>query len=123
MQVAIPQVRGAVEFYPSALERGVSSECALKLAYVQEVSTRKVTAVMQQLCGLPVSSTQVSRATQLPEEELGAWRDRPLGQYRYLFLQFTDGSTWGDQDDYVISVMKTLRRVAKVSSLELLRPS
>jgi putative transposase len=90
MQVAIPQVRGEVEFYPSALERGVRSERALKLAvaemYVQGVSTRKVTEVMQQLCGLEVSSTQVSRATQLLEEELGAWRDRPLGQYRYLLL-------------------------------------
>jgi putative transposase len=90
MQVAIPQVRGEVEFYPSALERGVRSERALKLAvaemYVQGVSTRKVTEVMQQLCGLEVSSTQVSRATQLLEEELSAWRDRPLGPYRYLFL-------------------------------------
>ena len=90
MQVAIPQVRGEVEFYPSALERGVRSERALKLAlaemYVQGVSTRKVTEVMQELCGLEVSSTQVSRATQLLEEELSAWRDRPLGQYRYLFL-------------------------------------
>jgi len=90
MQVAIPQVRGEVEFYPSALERGVRSERALKLAvaemYVQGVSTRKVTEVMQQLCGLEVSSTQVSRAAQLLEEELGAWRDRRLGQYRYLFL-------------------------------------
>ena len=46
MQVAIPQVRGEVEFYPSSLERGVRSERALKLAvaemYVQGVSTRKV---------------------------------------------------------------------------------
>lgn len=90
MQVAIPQVRGEIEFYPSALERGVRSERALKLAvaemYVQGVSTRKVTQVMHQLCGLEVSSTQVSRATQLLEEELSAWRDRPLGQYRYLLL-------------------------------------
>ena len=65
----VPQVRGGVEFYPSALERGVRSERALKLAiaemYVQGVSTRKVTAVMQELCGLEVSSAQVSRATSL----------------------------------------------------------
>ena len=90
LQVAIPQVRGEVEFYPSALERGARSERALKLAvaemYVQGVSTRKVTAVMEELCGLEVSSTQISRATQLLEEELTAWRDRPLGPYRYLLL-------------------------------------
>lgn len=53
---------------------------------VQGMSTRKVTEVMQQLCGLEVSSTQVSRTTQLLEEELSAWRDRALRQYRYLVL-------------------------------------
>jgi putative transposase len=89
LTVQIPQTRG-VEFYPSALEKGVRSERALKLAvaemYVQGVSTRKVTEVMQQLCGLEVSSTQVSRATQLLDEELTAWRQRPLGDTPYLIL-------------------------------------
>ena len=90
LTVQIPQVRGDVEFYPSALERGVRSERALKLAiaemYVQGVSTRKVTEVMHELCGLDVSSTQVSRATKLLDEELEAWRNRPLGEVPYLFL-------------------------------------
>jgi putative transposase len=85
----VPQTRG-VEFYPSALEKGVRSERALKLAiaemYVQGVSTRKVTEVMQQLCGLDVSSTQVSRAAQLLDEELTAWRQRPIGEIPYLVL-------------------------------------
>ena len=87
--VQVPQARG-VDFYPSALEKGIRSERALKLAiaemYVQGVSTRKVTEVMQQLCGLDVSSTQVSRATQLLDEELKAWRQRPIGEIRYLVL-------------------------------------
>lgn len=85
----VPQTRD-VEFYPSALEKGIRSERALKLAiaemYVQGVSTRKVTEVMQQLCGLDVSSTQVSRATQLLDEELTAWRQRPIGEIPYLVL-------------------------------------
>jgi transposase-like protein len=85
----VPQTRN-VEFYPSALEKGVRSERALKLAiaemYVQGVSTRKVTEVMQKLCGLDVSSTQVSRATQLLDEELNAWRQRPIGEIPYLVL-------------------------------------
>ncbi len=85
----VPQTRG-VEFYPSALEKGVRSERALKLAiaemYVQGVSTRKVTEVMQQLCGLDVSSTQVSRATQSLDEELKAWRQRPIGEIPFLVL-------------------------------------
>ena len=49
-QLEVPRVRGLDDddeaFYPSALERGVRSEWALKLAvaemYVQGVSTRKV---------------------------------------------------------------------------------
>jgi len=85
----VPQTRN-VEFYPSALEKGVRSERALKLAiaemYVQGVSARKVTEVMQQLCGLDVSSAQVSRATQLLDEELTAWRQRPIGEIPYLVL-------------------------------------
>ena len=87
----IPQVRGnGVEFYPSALERGLRSERALKLAiaemYVQGVSTRKVTEVMERLCGLEVTSTEVSRAAAMLDEQLEEWRTRPLGEYRYLLL-------------------------------------
>ncbi len=90
LRLQIPQVRGDVEFYPSALERGVRSERALKCAiaemYVQGVSTRKVTEVMKELCGLEVSSTQVSRATRLLDEELNGWRNRPLSEVPYVFL-------------------------------------
>ena len=90
LALQVPQVRGEIEFYPSALERGVRSERALKCAiaemYVKGVSTRKVTAVMSELCGLQVSSTQVSRATQLLDEELSQWRSRPLGEVPYVFL-------------------------------------
>ena len=86
----VPQVRGDVEFYPTALERGVRSERALKLAvaemYVQGVSTRKVTEVMETLCGLEVSSTDVSRAVTLLDDELTQWRTRPLGEMPYLVL-------------------------------------
>lgn len=89
MTLQIPQARG-MEFYPSALEKGVRSERALKLAiaemYVQGVSTRRVTEVMEQLCGLEVSSTQVSRAAKLLDEELTAWRQRPLAEVPYLVL-------------------------------------
>jgi len=91
LSLQVPQVRGDVAFYPSALERGVRSERALKLAvaemYVQGVSTRRVTEVMQKLCGgLEISSSQVSRVAQMLDEELSAWRLRPLGQRPYLVL-------------------------------------
>ena len=91
LALKVPQVRGEVEFYPSALERGVRSERALKLAvaemYVQGVSTRRVTEVLQKLCGgLEISSGQVSRVAQLLDEELSTWRRRPLDEVPYLVL-------------------------------------
>ncbi len=89
LELAVPQTRG-VEFYPSALERGARSERALALAvaemYLQGVSTRKVTAVIEQLCGREVTSSQVSRAVQALDEELNAWRQRELGEIHYLLL-------------------------------------
>jgi putative transposase len=89
LQLEVPQTRG-VEFYPTVLERGERSERALKLAvaemYVQGVSTRKVAAITEELCGLEVSSVQVSRAATLLDEELAAWRNRPLGEIPYLIL-------------------------------------
>jgi len=45
LNLNVPQVRGGVEFYPSALEKGIRSEKALKLSlakmYIQGVSTKK----------------------------------------------------------------------------------
>ena len=90
----IPQVRdlpkGSEGFYPKSLERGIRSERALKLAlaemYIHGVSTRKVTKITEELCGLEVSSMDVSRATKLLDEEVAAWRNRKLGTIRYLVL-------------------------------------
>lgn len=42
--------------------------------YVQGVSTRKVAAITAELCGLEVSSSQVSRAAALLDGELEACR-------------------------------------------------
>jgi transposase-like protein len=85
----VPQVREG-GFYPEALEKGLRSERALTLAlaemYVQGVSTRKVKAITEQLCGISVSSAQVSAAAALLDTELEKWRNRPLGEYPYLFL-------------------------------------
>ena len=85
----VPQVREG-GFYPEALEKGLRSERALPLAlaemYVQGVSTRKVKAITEQLCGISVSSAQVSDAAALLDTELEKWRNRPLGEYPYLFL-------------------------------------
>jgi putative transposase len=85
----IPQVREG-GFYPRALEKGLRSERALMLAlaemYVQGVSTRKVAAITERLCGSEISSTQVSKAAALLDEVLEAWRNRPLSTVIYLYL-------------------------------------
>ena len=90
IEFRVPQVRGEVYFYPSSLEKGVRSEQALKLAlaemYVQGVSTRKVSAIVEELCGLSVSSTQVSQCAARLDAELQSWRDRPLGACPYMIL-------------------------------------
>lgn len=89
LQLAVPQVRGA-KFYPQSLERGTRSEKALLAAlaemYVQGVSTAKVTKITEELCGCEVSSSDVSRATALLDEEFQKWRNRPLGQVKYVIL-------------------------------------
>jgi putative transposase len=85
----IPQVREG-GFYPGALEKGQRSERALTLTlaemYVQGVSTRKVTAIVEQLCGSSVSSSVVSQAAKLLDETLEDWRNGPLGEFPYVFL-------------------------------------
>lgn len=85
----VPQVREG-DFYPEALEKGLRSERALTLTlaemYVQGVSTRKVAAITEKLCGCAVSSTHVSHATAQLDSILAEWRQRPLGQCVYLYL-------------------------------------
>ena len=89
IQFEVPQVRQG-KFYPDALEKGLRSERALTLAlaemYVQGVSTRRVAAITEQLCGTAVTSMQVSRASEKLDEILEAWRTRPLGRIVYLYL-------------------------------------
>jgi len=93
VDLQVPQVRDVKDgatFYPESLERGQRSERALRLAvaemYVQGVSTRRVSEITQELCGLDVSSTDVSRAAKLLDEELEQWRTRPLGCFVQVIL-------------------------------------
>jgi len=87
LDLEIPQTRG-VCFYPSSLEKGLRSERALKAAiaemYLKGVSTRKVEKITEKLCGLEISSTQVSRLTKELDEEFEAFRNRFLDCFPYL---------------------------------------
>lgn len=91
LSLRVPQVRGAeTPFRTSVLERGQRHERALVLSlaemYVQGVATRRVTEVLETMCGCSVSSEQVSRASALLDEDLEKWRNRPLGCVRALVL-------------------------------------
>jgi putative transposase len=91
LTVDVPQVRGELDFYPSALERGARTERALTLTiaemYFQGVSTRRVSAILSQLAGtLEISASQVSRAAAQLDEQLDLWRNRPLHEVAYPYL-------------------------------------
>jgi putative transposase len=88
----VPKTKGhdGAPFYPQALERGRRSCRAVMLAvaemYVKGVSTRDAAKIMAEFGLDGLSSTQVSRAAALLDDELQAWRERPLGAYPYLIL-------------------------------------
>ena len=91
MTVEVPQVRGEIDFYPSALERGLRTERALTVAvaemYIQGVSTRRVSSILGQLAGtLEISASQVSRAAAQLDEQLDLWRNRSLHEVAYPYL-------------------------------------
>lgn len=89
LELHVPKTRD-IPFYPSCLEKGTRSERALGLAmaemYVNGVSTRRVKRITEELCGLEVSSTQVSRLTKTLDEELEKFRSRELGKMLYVYL-------------------------------------
>lgn len=91
LTLEVPKTAGAeAPFYPVSLERGRRSTRAVMLAvaemYVKGVSTRDVEAVLAEFGLESLSSTQVSRAAKLLDTELDAWRTRPLGEFRHLFI-------------------------------------
>ena len=90
----VPQVRGSSEPFQSSLfEKGSRTDRALKVAiaemYLQGVSTRRVTTVMEKLCGMEVTSCQVSRLTAELDAQFEQWRTRPLPQIAFLILDAT----------------------------------
>jgi transposase-like protein len=76
--VQVPKTagHGDAPFYPHSLERGRRSVRAVMLAvaemYIKGVSTRDVEAVMAEFGVVCLSSSQVSRAARLLDEELAA---------------------------------------------------
>jgi putative transposase len=91
IELEIPRLRSG-SYFPSFLEPRTRAEQALvavvQEAYVNGVSTRKVDRLVQQLglCGM--SKSAVSRLCAKLDEQVTAFRERPLdgGAYPYLWL-------------------------------------
>lgn len=92
LTLSVPQVRGceAGPYHPSMFARWERSERALLVAcgemYFQGVSTRNVQAVLQEMCGLDVSSMTVSRVAAELDERLSAFRGRRLDHTAWAYL-------------------------------------
>lgn len=90
VDLAIPKLRKG-SYFPSFLEPRRRSEEALlnviQEAYVHGVSTRKVEALVQAMGVDGVSKSEVSRICQTLDEQVEAFRKRPLTKvYPYLWL-------------------------------------
>lgn len=53
---------------------------------MQGVSTRKISAILEQLSGTTISASTVSEVIKQMDEGLEKWRNSPLGEVVYLFL-------------------------------------
>ena len=90
LELRVPQDRQG-RFRTEIFERYQRSEKALVAAltemYVQGVSTRKVKAVTEELCGHEFSASTISRMNQRLDEELEKFARRRLEEaYPYLIL-------------------------------------
>ena len=89
LELHVPRDRAGL-FQPALFARYERSEQALVAAlvdmYVQGVSTRKVTKVVETLCGTSVSASTVSRVVAGLDGELAQWRTRDLGGSPYPYL-------------------------------------
>jgi len=90
LELRVPQDRHG-RFSTEVFERYQRSEKALVLAlgemYVQGVSTRKVKAITEQLCGHEFSASTISRINKTLDSELDKFARRKLEEpYPYLIL-------------------------------------
>ena len=89
LMLQVPQDRDGT-FSTQLFARYQRSEKALVLAlmemYVEGVSTRKVRAITEVLCGTNFSKSLVSELAGQLDTELDAWRNRPLTETTYPYL-------------------------------------
>jgi transposase-like protein len=88
LELMVPKDREG-RFQTELFEKYQRNEKALVLGlvemYVRGVSTRKVTKIIEELCGLEISKSQVSVLVKELDAEIGNWRGRPVTK-RYPYL-------------------------------------
>jgi putative transposase len=89
LTLRVPQVRDG-QFSPELFARYQRSEQALVLALmemvVNGVSTRKVTAITEELGGTSFSKSTVSALCARRDPVVAAWNERPLGEQAFPFV-------------------------------------
>jgi transposase-like protein len=89
LTLRVPKTRDG-HFSPSLFQRYQRHEQGFVLSlmemYLQGVSTRKVEAITEELCGTSFSSSTVSRLNQRLDGELNNWLNRRLDDQKYPFV-------------------------------------
>lgn len=89
LELKVPRTRDG-KFSPSIFEKYQRSEKALLASmlemYVSGVSTRKVTNIVEELCGKKVSKSFVSSLTKELDQIVEEWKNSPLSAQLYPYL-------------------------------------
>ncbi len=106
LTLMVPQDRAGT-FATHLFARYQRTEKALVLSlmemYLHGVSTRKVRAITEALCGTAFSKSQVSRLASTLDADLAAWRSRSLADHRYPYLTVDARYEYVRQGGQVIS--------------------
>lgn len=89
LELKVPRTRDG-KFSPTLFERYQRNEKALLASmlemYISGVSTRKVSNIVEQLCGTSVSKSFVSKLTAELDPMVKEWRNRSLSETEYPYI-------------------------------------
>lgn len=89
LKLKVPRTRDG-EFSPTAFKRYERFDQALVISMMEMVingvSTRKVSTIVEELCGKKVSKSFVSEMTKSLDPIVNDWRNRPLNVYYFPYI-------------------------------------
>src|SRR5690625_1146577 len=123
VELRVPRTRSG-NFNTSLFEKYQRKEKSLILAMLEMVingvSTRKVTKVVEKLCGESVSKSMVSSLTDSLQEEIEAWNNRKLDDLEYCPYIFLDAMYTKIRDEnrvvpHAIYIAKGITEIGRAS--------